>query len=32
MAVGFNYDDIGAAEKYIHDNVVEGVNRFPGRD
>jgi hypothetical protein len=30
MVVVFMYDDIFAAENYIHKNVVEGVIRFPG--
>jgi hypothetical protein len=30
MVVVFMHDDIGAAEKYIHDNVVERVIRYPG--
>jgi hypothetical protein len=30
MVVAFQYDDIFAAERYIHNNVVEGVIRYPG--
>jgi hypothetical protein len=30
MVVVFMYDDIFTAETYIHDNVVEGVMRYPG--
>ena len=30
MVVVFMHDDIAAAEKYIHNNMVEGVIRYPG--